>query len=261
METAPIYVLSAATADPAKPEFPGITVIAPHLIAISGRNRVVRERLLTLLTSAYEDTGSRIHAETILLAAGALAGVAARSDTEYRGVEELLRISGAHDLVAQPNGEKALKEIAIWALIKKVDPGSLSVWRIIAGGIIHDGATEIPDMNTLWKVTFERRDKEGWGSAVIDRAHATHENAFSCVSRLWPQAHLILDMAVRRGSAAFEAASAAQILLTRSKKVLPLNVGASLVMQGTVMTALDKNLARQIALSISAAKSCNSRGS
>lgn len=247
METAPIYVFSANPTDGAKPDVPGSTAIGRHVLALSGQNRPARERLLALLTLVYTETGNGIDTETILFAAGALAGAAARAATEYRGAEEIARTAGLLNVLPEPNGAWAVKELAIRQLVRSILPGRLSVWRIIVGGIIHDGAREIPNIDALCKATMDRRREKEWGLAFIDSVHGTDEDAFSSVSKLWPVGRSILDAEIRNGTAAFEVASAAQILLTRSKHDLALNIGASLVMQAAVMTATDEGVARQVA--------------
>jgi len=239
METAPTYAYSASPADLTNPGIPGATVIGSHLRAFGGPNRSTRERLLTLLRMVYPVTGDRVHA-------GALAGAAARAATEYQGAEDIARRAGLEDVLSKPDGPWAVKELAIWQQVRSILPGSLSIWRIILGGIVREDTNAIPDIDALCKVTIDRRDKADWGFALTDPAHAIEEDAFSAISMLWPVARSILDGDIRKGTAPFEVASAAQILLTKSKTAVALNVGASLVMQAAVMAATDEGVAHQV---------------
>lgn len=245
MENAPVYAFSAKRPELAKRNILVAGIIKPHLPASGGQRRPTRKRLLALLTSIYGGAGNRIGAGT-LFAAGALAGAAARAATEYRGAEDIARTAGLQDVLSSPNGAWALKELAIWQMVRSVLPGCLSVWRIILDGIIHDGASQIPNIDALCKATMDRRSKKDWGMAFIHPAHGTDEDAFSCVSKLWPVARIILKEEVKKGTAAFEVASAAQILLTKSKDAVALDIGASLVMQAAVMTATDEGVARKV---------------
>jgi hypothetical protein len=140
-----------------------------------------------------------------------------------------------------------LKELAIWQMVRSLSPGSLSIWRIILGGIIHDGARDIPDIDAVCKVVMDRRGSSDWGRALTNPGLRIHDDAFACAAKLWPVARFVLKDGVKKGTAPAEVASAAQILLTRSKSHLALNLGASLVMQAAVMTATDEGVARQVA--------------
>lgn len=246
METAPTYAFAASPADLANPGIPGATVIGSQLLAFGGQDRLTRERLLTLFRMVYGEAGDRVHAETMLFAAGALAGAAARAAAEYKGAEAIARTAGLEDVLSKPDGPWAVKELAIWQQVRSISPGSLSIWRIILGGIVHEDASEIPDIDALCKLTIDRRDKADWGLALTDPAHAVDEDAFSAISMLWPVARSILDAELRNGTASFEVASAAQVLLAKSKGSVALNVGAGLIMQAAVIAATDEGVAHQV---------------
>lgn len=246
MENAPVYAFSAKRQALAKRNIPVGGMIRPLLPASGGQSHPARERQLALLKLIHGEAGIRIGAGT-LFAAGALAGAAARAATECRGAEDIARTAGLQDVLSSPNGAWALKELAIWQMVRSVVPGCMSVWRIILDGIIHDGASQIPNIDVLCKATMDRRSQKDWGLAFIHPAHGTDEDAFSCVSKLWPVARFILKEEVKKGTAAFEVASAAQILLTKAKDAVALDIGASLVMQAAVITATDEGVARQVA--------------
>lgn len=245
METAPIYAFFAEQTEFAKPDLPGAAVVGPNLLALQGDNQLTRKRLLALITLAFAGAGNQINAGT-LFAAGALAGAAARAAAEYRGAEDIARSAGLENVLSNPDGVWAVKELAIWQMVKALVPGSLSIWRIILGGIIHDSARDIPDMDALCKATIDRRGTQEWGLAVVNPAYRIDQDAISCALKLWPVARFVLKEEIKKGTAAIEVASAAQILLTKAKRAVALDIGASLVMQSAVMTATDEDLARQI---------------
>ena len=245
METTPIYAFFSDQTEFAKPDLPGAAVIGPHLLALNGENHLTRKRLLALLTFISAGAGNQINAAT-LFAAGALAGAAARAAAEYRGAEDIARSAGLDDLLSEPDGEWMLKELAIWQMVKSLTPGSLSIWRIMLGGIIHDGARDIPNIDAVCKAAMDRRGTEEWGRAFTNPGHRIHDDAFTCASKLWPVARFILSEDIKKGTAAVEVACAAQILLTKAKSAIALDTGASLVMQAAVMTATDESLARHI---------------
>jgi len=244
METAPIYAFFADQTEFAKPDIPGAAVAGPRLLSFNCENQLTRKRLLSLLTFTYGEPGNQIHAGT-LFAAGALAGAAARASAEYRGAEDIARSAGLEDILSTPDGPWALKELAIWQMVRSLLPGSLSIWRIILGGIIHDGVNEIPDIDALCTATMNRRGTEEWGLPFFNPAYC--EDAFSSALKLWPVARFILKEEIKKGTAAVEIASVAQMLLTITKNSIVPYVGACLVMQAAVITATDGSLAEQIA--------------
>src|SRR5579884_2333760 len=187
METTPIYAFFADQTEFAKPDLPGAAVAGPHLLAIKGDNQPTRKRLLALLTFISGGAGNHINAAT-LFAAGALAGTAARAAAEYRGAEDIAHSAGLDSLLSEPDGAWMLKELAIWQMVKSLSPGSLSIWRIILGGIIHDGASEIPNVDALCKATMDRRGTAEWGRAFVNPDHKINDDAFSSAAKLWPVA-------------------------------------------------------------------------
>ncbi len=245
METAPIYAFFAEQTEFAKRDLPGAAVVGPNLLAFHGDNLGARKRLLALLTFISAGAGHNINAAT-LFAAGALAGAAARAAAEYRGAEEIARSAGLESLLSEPDGAWMLKELAIWQMVKSLSPGSLSIWRIILGGIMHDGAPEIPNIDAVCKATMDARGTGEWGLAFSYHGHRIHDDAFSYASKLWPVARFILKENIKNGTAAVEVACAAQTLLTKGKAAVALDVGARLVMQAAVVTATDESLARHI---------------
>jgi hypothetical protein len=251
VETFPIYVVSVDPTDGRPPEFSGSVAVGPHLIALSGKKRAVRQHVLDCLTAAYEDANKRIRAEYILFGAGALAGVATRETVEHVGGAEILRrAAGVQELPAQPDEKVivAAKDIAIRGMFGSGERGVLSIWRILAGGLLYNGAGRVLDPNAILKSTCARKGTSDWGFGFGPEGHLPKESAFAAAGRLWPLAQPILRQAIDTETAAFEVASAAQILLGRVRSVLDPMTGAAYVMQGAIATALDGRRYRAVPL-------------
>jgi hypothetical protein len=242
MDTSPIYVLSPQRTGGSPPEFSSQTVLGPHLIALGGANRTTRQHLIDLLSRFYEDDAKRIRAEDVLFGAGALAGAAARETVEQVGGEALLcRMAGRGELPAKPEKKvvDAVKDMAAHEAVVSAKWGALSVWRIVAGGLMHDGVARILDPKVLFESTLARKGTPGWGIAFGPAGVLPRQTAFASVERLWPLAQPALASALHGETAVYEIASAAQIFLHRTRTVLDPMTAAALVVQGAVATAMD----------------------
>ena len=242
MDTSPIYVLSPQPTGGSPPEFSKQTILGPHLIALGGANRKLRQHMIDLLTRTYEDDAKRIRAEDVLFGAGALAGAAARESVEQVGAEAVLcAVAGLRELPARPEKKvvDAVKDFGARGAVVGAQSGCLSVWRIVAGGLMHDGVARILDPKAIFESTFARKGTPGWGVAFGPASVMPQQTAFEAVERLWPLAQPVLASALQDRTAVYEVASAAQIFLHRTKTVLDPMTGAALVVQGAIATAMD----------------------
>lgn len=236
----PIYVMAPRKGKVAVsgPEFKGATVISEFVVALNG-NFPIRDLLVQQIMRATEGKDHRIHAETILTCAGALAGAAALYHACVADISFLMPTDELKRILTSPEGEagarKTLKLISLLAS----DRGHLSVSRIINGAALFAGATTVCDPGKVLPQVEATIGTPQFGIPQVVSQHAPHELPRAVVARLWPQTKAFLQSAQSDPSRwMLDLAAAAQIFLLQAKAVLAPPIAASLVMQSAVAMSL-----------------------
>ena len=239
----PIYLLAprnGKAATPPGPEFSGASVISEFVTVLRG-SFPERDFLVQKIMDATRDKDHRVHAETLLVRTGALAGAAAlyhasvMDMSPFKTTEDMTRI-----LSSAEGEEKFRKSIKLISLLAG-DRGHLSVSRIVNGGALFAGATTICDPNKVLPRVEASLGTARFGIPEVVPQHAPHELPRVAVARLWPQTKAFLQSAQRDPSRwMLDLAAAAQIFQLRAKAVLAPDIAANLVLQSAVaMSFLD----------------------
>jgi hypothetical protein len=127
--------------------------------------------------------GKGVHAESLLCAAGALAGyscqAAVRAKNRTQGLDEL-----AHLTVAQTSDGRSF--VFGDLLNKYLVEAEWSVWSIAAGGAQDAGCAAILDINAIFEHVAGSVGTEYFGAPRLPDGHPVHESPLAYLARLWP---------------------------------------------------------------------------
>jgi hypothetical protein len=149
------------------------------LIGAKIGGKELAQRLIAAMTN---DRG--VHVESLLCAAGALAGyscqAAVRAKNRAQGHDEV-----AHLTVAEASDGQ--RYFFGDLLNKYVAESELSVWSIAAGGAQRCGCANLPDINPIFKHVAQSVGTENFGVPRLPEEHPVHELPRSYLERFWPQ--------------------------------------------------------------------------
>lgn len=140
-----------------------------------------KELALRLLEQLKTDKG--IHVESLMCAAGALAGYSCqatvRAKNRAQGLEELASLS-----VATTDDGRTF--VFGDFLNKYLAESEMSVWSIAAGGAEACGCTQILDVNDIFLHVANTIGTSQFGVPRLPEGHPIHEQPQEYVTRLWP---------------------------------------------------------------------------
>jgi hypothetical protein len=145
--------------------------------------KVGGKELVPRLVEAMKDHRG-VHVESLLCAAGALAGyacqAAVRTKNRAQGLSEL-----AHLTLAKTNDGRTF--FFGDALNKYLAEDQLSVWGIAAGGAQAAGCTNILDIRAIFKHAAESVGSPNFGVPRLPDGHPVHEHPQLYLERFWPK--------------------------------------------------------------------------
>lgn len=134
-----------------QPEFPGSRLIAPNVMQFGkGGEQPGAQNVAKFLMDHYRDAQG-ISAETILSAAGALAGFAAQQAI-WEGVVRPRKMGAAQAFVrvSTKSGETYYFGDFLNTILASTKEGQLSIWRLVAGAAVQAGAQPLPPLEPLF---------------------------------------------------------------------------------------------------------------
>src|SRR5438477_3588461 len=136
-------------------------------------------RLLGAMT-----VGRGIHVESLMCAAGAIAGyscqAALRAKNRRQGLDEVAGLTVAES----SDGELYFFGDGLNSLLAESE---LSVWSIAAGAAQVCGCTNIPDIGAIFKHVAGSVGTQNFGIPRLAEGHSVHELPRTYLERLWPQ--------------------------------------------------------------------------
>jgi hypothetical protein len=135
-----------------------------------------------LIAGMAKDGG--VHVESLMCAAGALAGyscqAALRAQNRAEGRDELAQFTVAETTDGQ-------RFFFGDALNKFLAEGKLSVWSLAAGGARGCGCSKMPDIEAIFAHVAESVGGEDFGVPRLPRDHPVHKLPRAYLEELWPR--------------------------------------------------------------------------
>jgi hypothetical protein len=185
-----------------------------------------------LMRELKDDRG--IHCETMLTVVGALAGYAAQQAL-WEGMVKpgKLAIQEAFKLVETPSGETYFFGESLDNMLASAEPKHLSIWKIVAGGVLSQGGEHLPDMASLFRHCEATAGSSQFGLPRLPDDHLPGVLPRIALDRYWPGARLFLALAEPM-TWPLHMANAAQKLMQAMKGAIAPDLAVKIVMEAAV---------------------------
>lgn len=190
--------------------------------------------MMKFLVDSYRDTRG-ISPETILSAAGALAGFAAQ-EAIWEGVVRPGKMSAAQALVCVKtiSGETYYFGGFLNTILASTREGQLSIWRLVAGAAVKAGVSSLPLLEPLFAHCAETVGTPNFGKPKLPSNLVLKELPRESL-RHWNFVKTILVTAgVEPLHWPLEIGVAAQNLILQAKETVPADIAALVVMQAAI---------------------------
>jgi hypothetical protein len=185
-----------------------------------------------LMRELKDDRG--IHCETLLTVVGALAGYAAQQAL-WEGMVKpgKLAIREAFKVIETPSGETYFFGESLDTILASMEPKHLSIWKIVAGGVLAQGGEHLPDMGNLIRHCEATAGTSQFGMPRLPDDHLPGMLPRIALDRYWPGARLLLALAEPL-SWPLHMANAAQKLMQAMKGAIAPDLAVKIVMEAAV---------------------------
>jgi hypothetical protein len=175
-----------------------------------------------------------VHCETMLTVIGALAGYAAQQAL-WEGMVKpgKLAITQAFKVVETSSGATYFFGDALDALLVSLEPKQLSVFKIVAGGVLASGGDHLPDPGNLLRHCAATAGTSAFGLPRLPDDHLPSILPRSALERFWPGARLLLALAEPL-TWPLHMANAAQKLMQAMKGSIAPDLAVKIVMEAAV---------------------------
>lgn len=222
---------AAAMAEP--PEFPGSRRLTPDLLEFGDGKQAADgvARIVSFLTDAYRDVPGP---ETILSAAGALAGFAAQ-EALWEGIVRpgKMPVQQVFMRVETKSGQTFFFGDFLNRIVASTQKGDLSIWRLVAAGIALTGA-KVPSLEPLFARAAETAGSPEFGTPAYLQNLQVKEPPRQALHH-WPRIKTILVTAGKEPLHwPLEIAVAAQKLIEARDHEVPPDIAALIVMEAAI---------------------------
>jgi hypothetical protein len=165
---------------------------------------------------------------------GALAGYAAQQAL-WEGMVKpgKLAIQEAFKVVETSSGETYFFGESLDTMLASVEPKHLSIWKIVAGGVLSQGGEHLPDMASLFRHCEATAGTSQFGLPRLPDDHLPGVLPRIALDRYWPGARLLLALAEPL-SWPLHMANAAQKLMQAMKGAISPDLAVKIVMEAAV---------------------------
>ena len=194
-----------------------------------------RAEVAQYLLAAYKDARG-IHVETVLSAAGALAGFAAQMAIR-KGMAPKMGLPAEKILVTVggKDGHRYFFGDTLNMIVATQEQGKLSIWRFVAAPMVKAGLP-LPDLTPIFANVAATVGGEMFGIPSMAREKRLHELPFAALKRHWEPVQRILENhRIEPLHWPLEIALAAQDLIEMAKATLQPDVGALVAMESAIM--------------------------
>ncbi len=149
--------------------------------AFVGARAASREVLGRAMAALKDERG--IHLESLYCALGAVAGhacqasVLAEARAAGKGPEQVFDVATTTDGGRYYFGD---------ALNRPLAEDRVSIWSLVAGAAAHSGATQIPDLNEIFRHNATVLGSEQFGIPRLPPGHPVHGRPIDYARKLWP---------------------------------------------------------------------------
>jgi hypothetical protein len=175
-----------------------------------------------------------IHCETLLTAIGALAGYAAQQAL-WEGMVKpgKLAIAQAFKVMETPSGATYFFGEALDTILVSMEPKHVSVWKIVAGGVLAAGGEHLPNPNELLRHCAATAGTSAFGLPRLPDDHLPSILPRAAVERFWPGARLLLSLADPLQWPLLMAHAAQKLMLAMKGSISP-DLAVKIVMEAAV---------------------------
>ena len=175
-----------------------------------------------------------IHCETLLTAIGALAGYAAQQAL-WEGMVKpgKLAIAQAFKVVETPSGATYFFGDTLDSLLTSMEPKHVSVWKIVAGGVLTTGGEHMPNVNDLLRHCAATAGTSAFGLPRLPDDHLPSILPRAAVERFWPGARLLLSLSEPLQWPMLMAHAAQKLMLAMKGSIAP-DLAVKIVMEAAV---------------------------
>ena len=175
-----------------------------------------------------------IHCETLLTVIGALAGYAAQQAL-WEGMVKpgKLAIAQAFKVVETPSGATYFFGDTLDSLLTSMEPKHVSVWKIVAGGVLASGGEHLPNVNELLRHSAATAGTSAFGLPRLPDDHLPSILPRAAVERFWPGARLLLSLSDPLQWPLLMAYAAQKLMLAMKGSIAP-DLAVKIVMEAAV---------------------------
>jgi hypothetical protein len=226
-----------SAAKPPTPEFPTARKIGAGLLAIGNGGQppdVGYTLIAQFLFEQYKDERG-VHVETLLNAVGALAGFAAQ-EAVWEGVVRpgKMPVEKAFVRIETKDGDVYYFGDFTNTILTSTNEGELSIWRIVAGAAVQNGAAMLPNLPSLFGACAKSLGHPQFGVPAWAARGALHELPWDAL-RHWPAVRRMLEDARKPPLHwPLEIACAAQILMNMTKQSVASDKAALIIMEAAI---------------------------
>jgi hypothetical protein len=190
-------------------------------------------RIVRFLVEIYK--GDDVNAETVLSAAGALAGFAAQ-EAIWEGYVRTGKLVAAQAIarVKTKSGETYFFSDLLNTILASTKDGHLSVWSLVAGAAVSLDAPTLPPLAPMFEHCAATIGTPAFGIPVLP-SHVRLREMPRQALRHWPHIKsILLSAGVESLHWPLEIGVAAQKIIVMTKDMLPPDFGALVVMQAAI---------------------------
>jgi hypothetical protein len=175
-----------------------------------------------------------IHCETLLTAIGALAGYAAQQAL-WEGMVKpgKLAIAQAFKVMETPSGATYFFGEALDTILVSMEPKHVSVWKIVAGGVLAAGGEHLPNPNELLRHCAATAGTSAFGLPRLPDDHLPSILPRAAVERFWPDARMLLALSDPLQWPLLMAHAAQKLMLAMKGSIAP-DLAVKIVMEAAV---------------------------
>ena len=175
-----------------------------------------------------------IHCETLLTAIGALAGYAAQQAL-WEGMVKpgKLAIAQAFKVMETPSGATYFFGEALDTILVSMEPKHVSVWKIVAGGLLASGGEHLPNVNELLRHSAATAGTSAFGLPRLPDDHLPSILPRAAVERFWPDARMLLALSDPLQWPLLMAHAAQKLMLAMKGSIAP-DLAVKIVMEAAV---------------------------
>jgi len=226
-----------------EPEFPNARKAGNGLISLgNGRPEpdAAFDRLARFIANECA-SGGKVHAETALSSIGAIAGFSAQQAIREGPIREGKLVANQAFLRTETkDGGVYYLGGLLTTILSSTQEGHLSIWRLVAGAALDEGANTLPDLAPLFAASARKIGFKDFGLPVWDTTGVLMEPPREAL-RHWPYVRAVLTEAkIPPLHWPLELARSAQVLIASQKQAIPPGKAALIIMEAAInMSKID----------------------